>query len=277
MRIDAHQHFWALARGDYGWLTPDLSPIYRDFGPSDLTPLLEERGIDGTVLVQAAPTEDETDYMLDVAAETPFVAGVVGWVNFASADASARIAERATSSLVGLRPMIQDIEDPDWMLRPNLAPAFAALIDHDLVFEALTLPRHLSNLRRLLARHPGMRVVVDHASKPAIRDGSFEPWATEMAAIAAETAAFVKLSGLVTEAADGWSTATLKPYTDHLLATFGPSRMIWGSDWPVCTLGGSYAEWWDATEELLAPLSTEDRAGILGLNAAKAYGLAQRV
>ncbi|MEM9813715.1 MAG: amidohydrolase family protein [Pseudomonadota bacterium] len=277
MRIDAHQHFWALARGDYGWLTPDLSPIYRDFDPSDLAPLLEERGIDGTVLVQAAPTEDETDYMLDVAAETPFVAGVVGWVDFASADAPARIAERATSSLVGLRPMIQDIEDPDWMLRPDLAPAFAALIDHDLVFEALTLPRHLPNLRRLLARHPGMRVIVDHASKPAIRDGAFEPWATEMAAIAAETAAFVKLSGLVTEAADGWSAATLKPYTDHLLATFGPSRMIWGSDWPVCTLAGTYADWWDATEELLAPLGTEDRAGILGLNAAKAYGLAQRV
>ncbi|WP_298848982.1 amidohydrolase [uncultured Ruegeria sp.] len=274
MKIDAHQHFWALERGDYGWLTPDLSQIYRDFRPEDLAPLLRTQGIDGTVLVQAAPTIAETEYMLSLADRTPFVKGVVGWVDFEAPDASAQISALAAHPvLVGLRPMIQDIADPNWMLGDALSPAFDALLSNDLTFDALTLPRHLGQLRQLLARHPEMRVVIDHGSKPLIRDGVIEGWAEDMAALARDTSAFCKLSGLVTEAAPDWTADALRPYVLHLLDTFGPSRLIWGSDWPVCTLANSYEYWVETTEDLLSMLSLDDRAAILGGNAAKAYHL----
>lgn len=272
MKIDAHQHFWALARGDYGWLTPDLGQIYRDFGPDDLAPLLQAQGIDGTILVQAAPTVAETEYLLSLADKTPFIKGVVGWVDFDAPDARAQIIRLATHpALVGLRPMIQDIADPNWMLGAALRPAFEAIQSNDLTFDALTLPQHLGPLRQLLARHPDMRVVIDHGSKPLIRDGVLDGWAEDMAAIARDTNAFCKLSGLVTEAAPDWTVRDLYPYVDHLLNTFGPSRLIWGSDWPVCTLASSYERWIDATDELLNALSSIDRSAILGGNAAKAY------
>jgi L-fuconolactonase len=274
MRIDAHQHFWSIARGDYAWLTPELTAIHRDFLPGDLKPLLEEAGIDGTVLVQAAPTEAETRYMLGLARENPFIKGVVGWVNFEAADATDRIAGLVQEpALVGLRPMIQDIQDPDWMLRDGLTPTYEALIAADLTFDALTLPRHLKQLRLLLTRHPRMRVVIDHASKPDIRAGGFDGWAGDMAVLASSTSAFCKLSGLVTEAARDWTARDLRPYVAHLLATFGPSRLIWGSDWPVCTLAASYGEWLAATDELLAGVSEADKAAIMGGNAVRAYHL----
>jgi len=274
MRIDAHQHFWALERGDYGWLTPDLAPIYRDFLPQDLAPLIEEAGIEGTVLVQAAPTVGETEFMLGLAAETPFVKGVVGWVDFESQNAPDDIARLAKDpALVGFRPMIQDIEDPDWMLRPDLAPAYEALIAADLTFDALTLPPHLKNLSTLLARHPDMRVVIDHGSKPCIRDGVISGWAEDMAALAQNTQAYCKLSGLATEASPEWTVEDLKPYVDHLFETFGPDRLIWGSDWPVCTLASSYARWVETTDALLTGLAADQRAAVLGGNAAKAYHL----
>lgn len=274
MRIDAHQHFWAVARGDYGWLTPELDVIYRDFLPADLAPLLQDAGIDGTVLVQAAPTVAETEFMLFLADKTPFIKGVVGWVDFEDPTATDQIARLAEhDALVGLRPMIQDIPDPDWMLRADLAPAFEALMARDLTFDALTLPRHLGALDQLLARYPQMRVVVDHGSKPLIRDGILTGWAEDMAAIARDSNAFCKLSGLVTEAAADWSLDDLRPYVDHLLTCFGPQRLIWGSDWPVCTLASDYARWVDTTDQLLAGLSASERDAILGGNAARAYNL----
>ena len=273
-RIDAHQHFWTLSRGDYGWLTPDLQPIYRDFTPSDLAPLLKAAGIDGTVLVQAAPTVGETEFMLDIADKTPFVKGVVGWVDFEAADAPGQIVQLAShSALVGLRPMIQDIAEDDWMLGQALTAAFEAVQAADLTFDALTLPRHLPNLLRLLEQHPDMRVVIDHGSKPLIQSGITQPWATEMAALASETNAFCKLSGLVTEARPDWHIDDLRPYVDHLLATFGPERLIWGSDWPVATLAATYQDWVETSERLLSGLSGDEKAAIWGGNAARAYRL----
>lgn len=273
-RIDAHQHFWALSRGDYGWLTPDLAAIHRDFGPDDLAPLIERHGIGRTVLVQAAPTVAETEFMLGIAGATDWVAGVVGWVDFEAADAPATIARLAgNGKLVGLRPMIQDIADPDWMLRPTLAPALAAMSDADLAFDALVLPHHLDRLSRLLDRHPGLRVVIDHAAKPRIRHGEIVAWASAMARLAQETTALCKLSGLVTEAPPDADAETLRPYVDHLLATFGPARLVWGSDWPVCTLAAPYDRWVEITDTLLADLSDAARAAVLGGNAAAFYRL----
>lgn len=272
MRVDAHQHFWQLARGDYGWLTLELTELYRDFLPEDLVPLLVQNGIDGTVLVQAAPTKAETAYLLSLAEKHDFIKGVVGWVDFEGPDVESEIAQLAEQpKVVGLRPMIQDIPDPDWMLKPELERAFNAMIATDLTLDALTLPRHLPNLLQLLQRHPEMPVVIDHASKPRIRSEEFDPWARRMAELAANTNAYCKLSGLVTEAGEHWTLNDLKPYVDHLLDCFGAERLIWGSDWPVCLLASDYRQWLTAAEQLLESVS--DTSGIFGRNALRAYNI----
>jgi L-fuconolactonase len=263
-----------LARGDYGWLTPELETLYRDFLPGDLGPALDSQQIAATVLVQAAPTVAETRFMLSLADTHSFIKGVVGWVDFEQPDAPQQISGLAKHpALVGLRPMIQDIADPDWMLQPDLTPAFQALNAQGLTFDALTLPAHLPNLIRLLGRHPDMRVVINHGSKPLIRDSLMAPWADHMAVLARDTQAYCKLSGLVTEANADWSTEDLKPYVDHLLNTFGPDRLIWGSDWPVCLLASSYEHWVKTTNTLLSGLSAKERDAVLGGNAARAYSL----
>ncbi|WP_420414068.1 amidohydrolase family protein [Roseibium sp.] len=274
-RIDAHQHFWKLDRGDYGWLTTDLAPLYSDFHPEDLLPHLKETGITGTILVQAAPTEAETDYMLSLAAAHDFILGVVGWTDFDRPDAPDRILEMSKHpKLVGLRPMIQDIKDDLWMLTPAVSNALAAMTQAGLTFDALTLPRHLPPLLTLLEKHPNLTVVVDHGSKPEIRDGGFNAWANDMTEIARETSAYCKLSGLVTEASENWTIGELKPYVDHLLIIFGPNRLIWGSDWPVCTLAASFTDWHAATVDLLSDLSADEVDRVWNLNAIEAYKLA---
>ncbi|WP_417683903.1 amidohydrolase family protein [Roseibium sp.] len=273
-RIDAHQHFWQLSRGDYGWLTPELGPIYRDFMPADLTPLLGRNKVAGTILVQAAPTVAETRFMLDLAEANNFIKGVVGWTDFDAEDAPDRIDELARHpKLIGLRPMIQDIAQDDWLLSDHIVRALDAMVDNELVFDALTLPRHLPHLRVLLERNPDLRVVIDHGSKPEIRNRMIDPWKNEMDMIARETSAWCKISGLVTEAEPDWTIDDLRPYVDHLLAAFEPDRLIWGSDWPVCTLASSYDRWVDTCETLLDGLNADQKDKIWRRNALTAYGL----
>lgn len=272
MRIDAHQHFWTLARGDYGWLTPALGPIHRDFGPDDLSPLLAQHGIDRTILVQAAPTATETEFMLGIAARTPFVAGVVGWCDFDAPDAPERIAGLSSDPLlVGLRPMVHDISDEDWLAKPELALAFEALIAHGLAFDALLRPQHIAPFLSMIDRHPELAAVVDHAAKPALVSGDLNGWRTGISAMAERPQVFCKLSGLVTEAGADWTTATLRPVVDHLLASFGPDRLIFGSDWPVVTLRASYSRWFATVQELIADLPDAGRAAIMGGNARRLY------
>ncbi len=276
MRIDAHQHFWSLARGDYGWLTPALGLIYRDFGPDDLAPLLAEQAIERTILVQAAPTEAETAYLLDIAAKTPFAAGVVGWTDFDAPDVAERIGALAADPLlVGLRPMVQDLADDNWLARPALAPAFNAMITHGLVFDALLKPRHIAPMLTVLERHPDLACVIDHGAKPDLVTGDLAAWRDGMSALAAHPRLTCKLSGLVTEAGPDWTLETLRPVVEHLLATFGPERLIFGSDWPVVTLHASYAQWIEAAEALLFDLPEAQRAAVFGGNAQKLY-LSQR-
>jgi L-fuconolactonase len=276
MQIDAHQHFWRPARGDYGWLTPDAHPaICRDFLPADLAPLLRDASVERTVLVQAAPTAAETDFLLDLAAETPSVAGVVGWVDLEAPDAAASIARLAARpKLVGLRPMLQDLADDAWILRPSLAPALDAIERAGLRFDALVKPRHLPHLMRLAAGRPGLRVVIDHGAKPDIAGGELEHWAAAMRALAADTAACCKLSGLVTEARADWSPPDLRPYVEVLLAAFGPGRLMWGSDWPVVNEAGGYAAWRSTALALTEACSPGDRDLIFGGVAQRFYGLA---
>jgi L-fuconolactonase len=275
MRIDAHQHFWRLARGDYGWLTTEDFPgLYRDFGPSDLASLLDAASIERTVLVQAAPTAAETAYLLELAAATPFVAGVVGWTDLEASDAPGAIESTAANpKLLGLRPMLQDLDDDAWILRATVAPALDAMQRAGLRFDALVKPRHLPNLTKLLSARPDLRVVIDHGAKPDIAGDALADWAAAMRRIARETSATCKLSGLVTEAAPGWREETLRPYVDVLLEAFGPARLMWGSDWPVVNLAGGYAAWHAAAEALTERCTADERADIFGGTARRFYGI----
>jgi L-fuconolactonase len=267
--VDSHQHFWRLARGDYGWNTPDLGAIHRDFTPSDLMPLISKAGVDRTVLVQAAPTLAETQYMLGLADATEAVAAVVGWINFED-QADRRALERLAGhpKFRGVRPLIQDIPDVDWMMRSDIAWAFDALVDLDLTFDALGFPVHLANFDRLIGRYPRLRVVVDHCMKPRIRDRAFDEWAEGLKRLAGHGNVWCKLSGLVTEAGPAWTVEDLRPYVDLVLASFGPDRVMWGSDWPVLNLASTYEHWLAVARELV-PDTAADR--VFSQSAAKFY------
>lgn len=277
-RIDAHQHFWKLARGDYRWLGPELTPLYRDFGPADLAPLRARHGIDGSVLVQAADSVAETEYMLALAAQDPTILGVVGWVDFEAKDVADTLERLARNpKLVGVRPMLQDIPDVRWMLRDNLAPAFAALVELNLAFDALVKPPHLPHLVRLVDRHPDLRIVVDHGAKPTISAGERWParaaWSADLRRLAAHPRLHCKLSGLVTEASRDWSESDLAPYAHELVEIFTPQRTMWGSDWPVVDLAGGYSRWYESAHAVFAGLHAGERRALFGATAAEFYGL----
>jgi L-fuconolactonase len=274
--IDAHQHYWHPRRGDYDWMPMDNATLARPYHPADLEPTLDRHGISRTVLVQAAATVQETEYMLGIADATPSVAAVVGWIDFETRRDRAHLERLASHpKFRGVRPMIQDIPDDDWMLREDIQWAYEALIDLDLTFDALGFPRHLENFYKILTRHREMRVVVDHCMKPQIRahsDESFAQWADGMRAIAEDTNACCKLSGIVTES-DGWTLERLRPYVAHVLDVFGPDRVMWGSDWPVCQLEATYDEWREAAETLTDHLSETAKEAIFGGTAARFYRL----
>ncbi|MEM6614987.1 MAG: amidohydrolase family protein [Pseudomonadota bacterium] len=274
MRIDAHQHYWEPKRGDYDWMPPDDPVLSRRYGPADLNHQLEAAGIEGTVLVQAAATINETEYMLGLADATDTILGVVGWVNFEDRGDLKHLERLAKHpKFLGVRPMIQDIPDLDWMLRDDIQWAFEALIDLDLTFDALGFPKHLENFRTILTRYPKLRAVIDHCMKPEIRDGEFDVWAAGIERIAKDTEAMCKFSGLVTEAADHWTVEQLKPYADHVLSVFGPTRIMWGSDWPVCRLRTEYAQWLSSAQTLTEHFSSEERDAIFGGTAQRFYRL----
>ena len=271
MIIDAHQHFWAVSRGDYGWLenNPAVGAIARDIRPADLRPHLSRHRIDRTVLVQAAPTLEETEYLLGLADATDFIAKVVGWIDFEDKSHARHLARFAKHpKFAGVRPMIQDIADENWMHRPEVQWAFAAIIEHDVTFDALGHPRHLAAFGRLFHRYPHMRTVIDHGMKPSIRTGEFDAWAAGMSELASFPHVTCKLSGLLTEAASGANEATLKPYVAHLLASFGPDRLMWGSDWPVLELAAGYDDWWSMARALV-PAAAAD--AIFGETASRFY------
>ncbi|MEO0637725.1 MAG: amidohydrolase family protein, partial [Pseudomonadota bacterium] len=227
--------------------------------------------------VQAAPTVHETEYMLGIADSCDQIGGVIGWINFedpASRETLARLAQHP--KLLGVRPMIQDLPDDDWMLRPDIQWAYDAITEHDLVFEALGFPRHIKNFQTLLARYPGMRVVLNHCLKPQIRDypddpNAFSDWAAGMTTLAEDTQAVCKFSALVTEAKPDWTDEALRPFTDHIIGAFGPDRLMWGSDWPVALLASSYERWLQSARALTNQLSAEDQDAIFFATANRFY------
>lgn len=275
MRIDAHHHLWKPERGDYHWMPKDVAVLNRAYAPRDLGSSLAACNIDKTILVQAAATVEETEYMLGLADGSDFIAGVVGWVDFEQPEHRAILDRLAGHPLFkGVRPMIQDLPDDDWMLRDDVQWAFAALSETGLTFDALGFPRHMKNFLTILTRYPDMRVVLDHCMKPQIRDHSantFSAWADGIALLANETSAYCKFSALITEASEDWTTQSLRPYVEHILDCFGPDRVMWGSDWPVCRLRAEYEDWHAAAVDLTAELSDTDRAAVFGATASAFY------
>ena len=280
--IDAHHHLWKLSRADYRWIgdggNPAVAPIERDYLVGDFRSLAAKNGIAGSVVVQAAQTVTETRWLLDQArASGGLIKGVVGWIDMAAANAPDALHDLAQDPLLrGIRPMLQEIADVEWVLQPKLAPALRALIERDLSFDLLVRPPHLKATLALLLRHPDLRAIVDHGAKPAIAGGMWQPWADDMRRIARETPVYCKLSGLVTEARPGWKPDDLRRYAEHLVECFGVERMVWGSDWPVMLLNADYPGWLAAAKQFIAPHFAMDQMAVMNDNAIRFYRLPMR-
>ncbi|WP_029422397.1 amidohydrolase family protein [Alicyclobacillus macrosporangiidus] len=276
MKVDAHQHYWKVERGDYGWLTSDASILYRDYLPEHLRPHLRARGVERTVVVQAAPTVEETEFLLNLAQHEPTVAGVVGWLDLDSPEFAQQLSRFASHpKWVGLRPMLQDLPEDDWILRDQVMENIGHLCEAGVPLDILVFPRHLPYVIQALRRWPNLRAVVDHLAKPPIRTGEMEPWRSWMDEVARFPNVMCKLSGMVTEADwKSWTTDDLRPYVEHVVNAFGPDRVMFGSDWPVCLQAVSYEQVHDALLDLLAPLlSSAELEQVFGGNAVRFYGL----
>ena len=276
MIIDAHQHFWDLSRTDYDWPTPDQGILYRNHLPADLAPVLFDHEVRATVLVQAAPSEAETRYLFGLAQAYPFIAGIVGWVDFQLAGAHGRISALiadGSGRLKGLRPMIQNIPDPNWLSQPSLDEAFEAMVRHDLVFDALIRPAQMAELRARLMRHPKLRAVLDHAGKPNIANRSFDAWAEDLELLARDTTVYCKLSGLLTEAGAKTSPEDLAPYVAHIFDCFGGKRVLWGSDWPVLNLVCDYGHWLALSKDFVNGFAACYEKDVFGDTATRLYQL----
>ena len=281
--IDAHQHYWDPATGDYPWLAGAFAPIARAFGPADLQPELDREGIDATVLVQTWNNLGETWDYIGLAARTPSIAGVVGWVDLTDPAVRPTLAALKTSPngkwLVGIRHLVQDEPDPEWLLRDDVRRGLAVLAEFDLVYDLVIKPPQLPAAVRTVRDFPQLRFVVDHIAKPEIAKGGTPSWAGLMRQFGSHRAhVWCKLSGMITEADWGlWTPDTLKPYVAEVLDIFGPDRCMYGSDWPVCLVAGRYAQVIDALRTCLADRSEDDRAQIFGRSAAEAYRLPDAV
>lgn len=276
MRIDAHQHFWKIDRNDYGWITPELPVLFRDYLPSDLEPHLQKHGIGKSILVQAAPTLEETEFILELSEQADFIAGVVGWLDLA--DSSYRKQyERFCQhpKFIGFRVMIQEMEDPNLVLSSAYVEALSYFAEQAVPIDLLVLAKQLPQLVRLLEQVPHLRGVVDHLAKPPIAKGVMEPWRSHMAEIAQHPNIYCKLSGMVTEADPrGWKKEDFVAYVLETLDLFGPERVMFGSDWPVCLLAATYDEVVDLFRYTVQDrLSPEETEAVFGGNAAKFYKL----
>jgi L-fuconolactonase len=275
-RIDAHQHFWQLGGGAYPWLTrEEHAPIFRDFGPDDLRPLLDAAAIGRAITVQADNSLADTEAMLAQADAHPWIAAVTGWVPLLDPAACERALERycVQSVFRGVRHLVHDEPDPDWLLRPLVLESLERVAARRLVFEIpAVFPRHLVHVPVLAARLPELKIVIDHMGKPPIGD-ALDPWARQIAACAEHPNVFAKVSGLNTVAPPDWSAADLLPVFEAAMEAFGAERLMFGSDWPVCLMNGDYAKVWRETLRLVETRSADEQEAMLGGTAARVYAL----
>lgn len=275
MIVDAHHHLWRIGRNGHEWPTPDLSVIHRDFEPADLARTLDGTGVTATVLVQSQPSDLDTEWMLDIAADSRVIRGVVGWTDLAAPDAAARIRALARRpKLKGLRPMLQGLPQDDWILRPEARRALVAMTDEGLSFDALVFTRHLPAIVTLAKAFPLLAIVIDHGAKPPFTaPDDMSSWHARILDAAQCPNIACKLSGLFTEQAAGQDRADVLPVADHLLSAFGAERLMWGSDWPVVDLAGGYSPWLDWTRRWLDKEDSSAREAILSRTARAFYRL----
>ncbi len=275
IRIDAHQHFWQYSPVDYGWIDEAMAVLKRDFLPRDLAPLLQANGLSGSIAVQARQSLEETRWLLELAQENEFIRGVVGWIDLSSP----RIVEQLQAfagnrKLVGVRHVVQAEPDDEYMLRPEFRSGIAQLAEFGLVYDLLLYPRHVPVAVQLVREFPDQPFVLDHVAKPQIAAGTLEPWTRDMRMLAEFPNVACKLSGMVTEARwSSWTQEDFRPYLDVVLDCFGPSRLMIGSDWPVCTVSADYAATLGIVLKYIERLSSWERDAILGGTCARTYGI----
>lgn len=274
MRIDAHQHFWHYSPQTHEWINEEMQVIRRDFLPDDLAPVLRANGIDGCVAVQADQTETESDFLLKLADENDFIKGVVGWTDLKSPDLDQKLeAYKQNPLLKGFRHIVQGEAD-GFMTDPAFIAGVSRLSDFNLSYDILVFSRQLPEVCQLMMQLPEMRLVIDHFGKPDIKAGEFESWKSQITELSAYPHLHIKLSGLVTEADwKNWSLSDFRPYLDTVLELFGPKRILFGSDWPVCLVAASYEQVLEIVNQYIEKLSMEEQAAIMGGNAVRFYGL----
>ena len=276
--IDSHQHFWQVGRFDYPWMTPEVEVLYQDYLPPALEPILKRCGVEKTILVQASNSLEETRWLLSLADQYPFIAGVVGWVDLTGKDVGRQLDEFVMhAKFKGVRHLVESQPADDWLIQPSVLEGMRALVAYGVSYDLLVHTRHLKYAKILAESCPELRLVIDHMAKPPIARNELAEWAREIKEVAANSNVWCKLSGLVTEANwANWRVEDLKPFTDKALEYFGPQRMMFGSDWPVCLLAASYDRVLEAFQWLLAELSDEDRERIFSKNATELYRIQQQ-
>ncbi len=273
--IDSHHHLWDLSRLDYPWMPPGPSVVRQNYLPPDLKPEIDAVGIGRTVIVQAHQSLEEARFLLDIANETEFVAGVVAWVDVQSPSVGDDLDSLVKHGpLVGIRHQVEDDPDDDWLIAEESIRGFREIAARDLAYDMLVKPRHMKHVPVVAERVPELRMVIDHIAKPLIADGVMEPWASDMATIASIPGVNCKVSGMVTEADHGeWKVDDLRPYVEHVREQFGMDRLMFGSDWPVCLLASQYRQVFDAAMDAIGPMTDAERAAFLGGNAKRFYRL----
>jgi len=274
MYVDSHQHFWKLSRGDYSWMTPDMKKLYKDFFPSDLEPLIKEKNISKTIIVQAADTVAETEFTLKLAEDHEFVAGVVGWVDLESPKTKETIDKLCESKfLKGVRPMIHDIENDEWMLQDNLNENINYLATKNLTFDALVRPQHLKHLIKFVQKFDFLPIVIDHIAKPKILNSEIGEWKKDMQVLSGHQNVFCKFSGILTEVGENYSKTQIEPYVDFILNLFSPNKIMWGSDWPVLTMAENYNNWFDLAMDCCNNFSESEKNMIFANTAKNFYNI----
>lgn len=274
MKIDTHHHFWRYTEAEYGWIDDDMSVIRRDFLPEDLRLVLTSSGIDAAISVQARQTEEESSWLLQLASWNPFLVGVVGWLPLSDPQVEARL-DRLSSNpkLRGLRHVLQG-EPEGFMLSEEFNRGLSLLKPRNLAYDILVYERQLPEALQLVDRHPGQRFVLDHIAKPRIREGLLQPWLNNLRELARRDQVWCKLSGLVTEADyKSWKKEDLLPFIEGAFEAFGPGRLLFGSDWPVCSVACSYARWHELVSDYVSRLSPDEQACFWHRNATEAYQL----
>jgi len=275
VKIDAHHHLWKYNVQDYGWMGEGMSAIRRDFLPRDLKAEIDAAGVNGVVTVQARQKVEETEWLLGLADDNDFMRGVVGWVPLVSPGVRSDLDRFAAhAKLKAVRHVLHDEQDDEYMLRGDFNAGVSLLEEFDLVYDILIFERHLPQTIEFVDRHPEQIFVVDHIAKPRIKDKVISPWRENITELARRENVFCKVSGMVTEADwKNWTVAQLRPYFDVVLSAFGPARLMFGSDWPVCLVACEYGRWHRIVCDFVSGLSSSEQAHILGDTAAEAYNL----